>query len=113
VVVDNEHSREPDVAVQADAAGNLDSTVLDAPVIVAEVTFPSPERDGTGEKLVEYFSVASIHHDLIINPAKRVVSHHARGESGAIVTRIAGSGAIDLNPPGLTVCVAELLPELG
>jgi len=62
---------------------------------------------------VEYFSVASIHHYLIINPVKKVVIHHARGEGGAIVTRIARSGTIDLNPPGLTVSVAELLPELG
>ncbi|MFZ1102065.1 MAG: Uma2 family endonuclease, partial [Hyphomicrobiaceae bacterium] len=64
VVIDNEHSREPDAAVQSDAAGNPDSTVLDAPVIVVEVTSPSSERDDTGEKLVEYFSVPSIHHYL-------------------------------------------------
>jgi Uma2 family endonuclease len=41
VVIDNNRAREPDAAVQADAAGNLDSVVLDAPVIVVEVTSPS------------------------------------------------------------------------
>jgi hypothetical protein len=33
----------------------------DVVVIVVEITSPSSERGDTGEKLVEYFSVASIH----------------------------------------------------
>ena len=36
------------------------------------------ERDDTGDKLVEYFAVASIQHYLIVNPGKRVVVHHQR-----------------------------------
>jgi Uma2 family endonuclease len=70
IVFDNEHSREPDAAVQCGVAISLDSTVLEAPLIVVEITSPSSERDDTGEKLVEYFSVPSIHHYLIVNPAK-------------------------------------------
>jgi hypothetical protein len=70
-------------------------------------------RDRVGEKLVEYFSVPSIRHDLIVNPIKKVVIHHARGQGGDIVTRIASAGEISLTPPGMIVPVAELLPELG
>jgi Uma2 family endonuclease len=62
---------------------------------------------------VEYFSVPSIQHYLIVNPVKKVVVHHARGQGGDIVTRIASSGEISLIPPGITVPVAELLPEIG
>jgi Uma2 family endonuclease len=88
--------------------------ILDAPLIVVEITSPSSERDDTGEKLVEYFSVASIHHYLIVNPVKKVVIHHARGQGGGnISTHIASSGVIDLTPPGMTVPVGELLPEIG
>ena len=32
--------------------------ILEAPLIVVEVASPSSERDDTGDKLVEYFSVA-------------------------------------------------------
>jgi Uma2 family endonuclease len=113
IVIDNEHSREPDAAVQCGVAINLDSTVLEEPLIVVEITSPSSERDDTGEKLVEYFSVPSIHHYLIVNPFKKVVIHHARAQGGDITTRIASSGVIDLTPPGMAIPVAELLPEFG
>jgi Uma2 family endonuclease len=114
VVIDDEHAREPDAAVQCDAAFNPNSVILDSPIIAVEVTSPSSERDDTGERLVEYFSVPSIHHYLIVNPTKKVVVHHARGQDGKdISTRIARSGVIDLTPPGMTVPVAELLPEIG
>jgi Uma2 family endonuclease len=113
VVIDDEHAREPDAAVQCGVAFNPNSTVLEAPLIVIEITSPSSERDDAEDKLVEYFSVPSLHHYLIVNPIKKVVIHHARSQAGDIVTRIASSGEISLTPPGMTVPVAELLPEIG
>jgi Uma2 family endonuclease len=113
IVIDDSHAREPDASVQCGMAPNLDSTVLEAPPIVVEVTSPSSERDDTGEKLVEYFSVPSLCHYVIVNTITNVVVHHARSHDGSISTRIASSGTIDLTPPGLTVPVAELLPEVG
>ena len=112
VVIDNKHSREPDAAIQCGVATDLDSMVLKAPLIVVEITSPSSERDDTGDKLVEYFSVATIQHYLIVNPAKKVVVHHARDEHGGIATRILSSGQLDLAPPGFSVPVRELLPEV-
>jgi Uma2 family endonuclease len=112
VVIDNEHSREPDAAVQCNVSTDLDSMILEAPLIVVEVTSPSSERDDTGDKLVEYFSVPSIRHYLIVNPTKRVVVHHARDEDGQIATRIMSNGQLDLAPPGMTVPVQDLLPEV-
>ena len=112
VVIDNEHSREPDAAIQCGVATDLDSTILEAPLIVVEITSPSSERDDTGDKLVEYFSVPSIQHYLIVHPAKKVVVHHARGEDGGIATRILSTGQFDLAPPGMSVPVGELLPDV-
>jgi Uma2 family endonuclease len=112
VVIDNEHSREPDAAVQCNVATDLDSMILEAPLIVVEVTSPSSERDDTGDKLVEYFSVQSILHYLIVKPDKSVVIHHARNETGDISTRIVSDGEISLQPPGMTVPVREFLPEV-
>ena len=111
VVIDNETSREPDAAVQCGVAIDLDSMILEAPLIVVEVVSPSSERDDTGDKLVEYFSVASIRHYLIVNPDKKVVVHHARNDLGTIETRIVTGGAIDLTPPGMAVAAADLLAE--
>jgi Uma2 family endonuclease len=113
VVIDEEHAREPDTAVQCGVAANLDSTILDAPLIVVEVTSPSSEHGDLDEKLVEYFSVPSISHYLIVNPIKKVVIHHARGRGSDIVTHIVRSGEISLQPPGMTIPVAEMLPEIG
>jgi Uma2 family endonuclease len=112
VVIDDEHAREPDAAVQCGVSTDLESMILEAPLIVVEITSPSSERDDTGEKLVEYFSVASIRHYLIVKPKKKVVVQHSRGESGKIATLIASSGQLELSPPGITVPVGELLPEV-
>jgi Uma2 family endonuclease len=113
VVIDDEHAREPDVAVECGVAFNPNTLILEAPLIVAEVTSPSSERDDTSEKLAEYFSVASIQHYLIINPTERTVTHHARGQGGTIAMHELIAGEIELTPPGMRVPVAELLPEIG
>ena len=47
VVIDNEHSREPDAAVQCNITTDSNSTILEAPLIVVEVASPSSERDDT------------------------------------------------------------------
>jgi Uma2 family endonuclease len=112
VVIDNDTSREPDAAVQCNVATDLDSTVLEAPLIVVEVVSPSSERDDTGDKLVEYFSIASIRHYLIVNPYKRVVVRHARNDLGTIETRIVSGGTLDLTPPGVAVAAADMLAEV-
>jgi hypothetical protein len=73
----------------------------------------TPTLPATGHcKLVEYFSVPSIHRYLIVNPAKTVVIHHARDQAGKLSTLIASSGEIELTPPGMSVPVAELLPAI-
>jgi len=106
----NEHTaREPDACVQCGVEAELDSLLIDAPLIVVEVASPTSERDDTGAKLVDYFSAPSIQHYLIVFPQRRVIVHYQRGERGKIDAGIARDGEIVLSPPGITVPVAALL----
>jgi Uma2 family endonuclease len=110
IVIDEHTSREPDAAVQCGIDVDLDSTILKEPLVVLEVVSPSTERDDTGVKLVDYFSVASIEHYLIVHAGRSVVVHHQRTGQGTLHTRIAHPGEdIALNPPGISVRVAALL----
>jgi Uma2 family endonuclease len=110
VRIDDFTAREPDAAVQCGKSIDPDAVLLDAPVIVVEVVSPSSERDDTGAKLSEYFSVPSIQHYLIIDPFRKVVVHHARQTAGDIRTQILSAGTLAMTPPGLAVDVSELLP---
>jgi Uma2 family endonuclease len=108
VVINDHRAREPDASVQCGVDIDLNSMVLEAPLIVVEVVSPTSVRDDTSVKLVDYFSVASIQHYLIIKSDERLVIHHRRKEGG-IETHIAQDGDIVLNPPGISVPVAALL----
>jgi Uma2 family endonuclease len=109
IVINENTVREPDASVQRGGELNLDSMTLDAPLIVVEVASPSSERHDTHAKLVEYFSVQSIRHYLVVLPEQGVVVHYRRNDGGAIDTRIGREGTIDLTPPDMTVPLADLL----
>jgi Uma2 family endonuclease len=109
VKINDKTLRIPDVLVQCGAKPDPDALTIESPLIVVEVVSPSSERDDTETKLVEYFSIASIQHYLVILSEKRVVVHHQRNAGGDIATRIAHDGDIVLSPPGITVATATLL----
>jgi Uma2 family endonuclease len=108
VVVNERTSREPDALVQCGKPVDPDSLVADSPVILVEVLSPSNERSDTGERLAEYFTLASVRHYLIVNPIRKSVIHHERTDSGKIVTHIVDAGDIRLAPPGLTIPVEAM-----
>jgi Uma2 family endonuclease len=112
VAINDDTLRIPDVLVQCGSEPDPDALIVKSPLIVVEVVSPSSERDDTEAKLVDYFSVASIRHYLIVFSEKRVAVHHRRNDSGDITTRIAHDGELALNPPGLTVPVIALLAPL-
>ena len=109
VKINDKTLRIPDVLVQCGAEPDPDALIVGSPLIVVEVVSPSSERDDIETKLVDYFSVASIRHYLIIFSERRVVVHHMRSEGGEITTRIAHDGDIALTPPEMSVSVAALL----
>ena len=109
VRINDKTLRIPDVVVQCGEEPEPDAMIIQSPLIAVEVVSPSSERDDIRDKILDYFSVPSICHYLIIFSEKRVVVHHGRNQGSDILTRIAHDGAITLDPPGLTVPVAALL----
>ncbi len=109
VAIDQHTVREPDCSVQCGKEPDLDSMFIDAPMIVVEVTSPSSTRDDTTAKLVEYFSVPSIVHYIIVRTDQSVIIHHRRDAGGTIATQISGDGDIVLDPPGISIPVTRLL----
>jgi Uma2 family endonuclease len=103
---------EPDALVNCGPRVAGEATIASNPIIVVEVLSPSTAGYDKGNKLVDYFSVASIQHYLIVQTSKGVVIHHKRGTGATLATTIHTGGTLTLDPPGLTVPVAELL-ELG
>jgi Uma2 family endonuclease len=109
VVINDDTTRIPDASVQCGMKLNLKSMVLEAPLIVLEVTSSSREQQDLGAKFIEYFAVPSIRHYLVVIPERRAVLHHVRTEEGKLFTYIGRSGDILLNPPGIKVPVAGLV----
>src|ERR671922_284329 len=110
VRVDDETVYEPDALVYCGAEVPNGTIFIENPVIIVEVISPSSEAVDTGDKLVGYFKVPSVAHYLIVHPLQRVVTHHARGPGDLIETRIRTDWEFRLDPPGLSLAVAELLP---
>ena len=91
------------------AARRLDNALeVPNPVILVEVASPSTRKyDGT-VKRDGYFSLASVHHYLIVDPEGPPVIHHSRQPDGTILKSEVHEGTLTLSPPGIEVGVAEL-----
>lgn len=92
---------EPDALVVCPSPLDLNSMEIPNPAIVVEVLSPSSAADDHGPKLDGYFSLPSVEHYLILDPDRRVMIWHKRGQAGAIETRILRDGLVRLDPPGL------------
>ncbi|GGD25872.1 Uma2 family endonuclease [Aureimonas glaciei] len=114
VRVSDRSVREPDALVHC---GPYDSDKMFAPnpVVVVEVISPSSVKTDVDRKLIDYFSVPSILHYLIVYGDDGRVVHHFRSAAGAAIeTRILGRDAVlDLSPPGLRVAAADFFVDPG
>ncbi len=109
IEIDDDTDYEPDAVVNCGPAASPDAIAAANPVIVVEVLSPSTQSIDTGDKLAGYFRVASVQHYLIVSTRRREVIHHQRhGE--VIVSKVANIGTIGLDPPGITIDVAEFYP---
>jgi Uma2 family endonuclease len=107
VEIDDRHTYEPDAMVRCGEPLDDDAVVARDPLILVEVVSRSSAGTDAGKKLVDYFRLPSVRHYLIVDPGRRTVVHHARGEDGAIATRIVPGGTLRLDPPGIEVAVED------
>jgi Uma2 family endonuclease len=91
---------EPDVAV---SCGEVpDGLLVSEPLIVVEVLSPSTREKDFTVKLAGYAALPSVAHDLLVDTRRRLVVHHHRSPGEPeFRTRVARSGILRLDPPGL------------
>jgi Uma2 family endonuclease len=99
---------EPDVLVYCGPKAPRDALAVPNPLIVVEVLSPGTSNFVTTGKLDGYFKHPTIQHFLVVNADRPMVVHHQRGPDDVWLTRIARSGRIVLDPPGLDVDLTEL-----
>lgn len=109
VRIDDTRTREPDAVVTCGTTHDPDALALEGVVIVVEVLSPTNSNTDKLEKLADYGSVPGLRHYLIVHPSQRYVIHH-RFINGPTETRIVRDGDLVLDPPGLTVPLAEMFP---
>jgi Uma2 family endonuclease len=109
IKINGNTAREPDAAVQCGERVKPNSMLLDRPLIVFEVISPSSKRDDTQKKLVEYFSIPSIQHYVIVDPETKVILHHQRNTGEKILTSIIRTGEIEFKPPGFSIAVSDII----
>ena len=109
IEVDDDTDYQPDAVVNCGPPASPDAIAAASPVIVVKILPPGTQSIDTSDKLAGYFKLASVAHYLIVSARRREVIHHRRAD-GAIVSRVVHVDAIELDPPGLTVDIAEFYP---
>jgi Uma2 family endonuclease len=108
VRIDETTAYEPDALVYCGTKLSASDIEVPAPIIVVEVLSPSTRRIDASAKLAGYFRLPSVVHYLIVDPDKPLVVHHVRGDGDTILTHVMTQGTIELDPPGLTVALADI-----
>jgi len=100
---------EPDVVVAHLPHPDPKSYEITSPVIVVEVLSPSTRRKDLGLKREGYFRLPTLRHYLIVDPdASSIVQYVRATATGDIVERSVTTGALQLDPPGLTIELATI-----
>jgi Uma2 family endonuclease len=112
IEINEDTDYEPDAVVNCGPPAPGDAVAATNPVIVVEVLSPSTESVDLADKLADYFKVATIQHCLIVRARRRGVIHHKRSGS-EILSRVINIGGIVLDPPAITIDVADIYPVTG
>lgn len=112
VIIENHSYFVPDVIVVCGERVDGDLSLVENPMIVVEVLSPSTKVFDVEEKLVYYFGKPSVQHYLIVAGKGRYIIHHRRTGPATAATEIVREGEIALDPPGLTLLVADCFEGL-
>jgi Uma2 family endonuclease len=100
---------EPDAVLHCGERLPGDAVAVPNPMIVVEVLSPSTRGDDLTRKLVAYFRLSSVQHYLVFWADRPQAIHHRRREDGqGIETQMMTDGEIRLDPPGITITLAEV-----
>lgn len=109
VEIDQDTDYEPDAVVNCGPLAPGEAVAVANPVIVVEVLSPSTQSIDVTEKLADYFKVPTIQHYLVCRPRKHELIHFRRAGTD-IITRVTDIGSIVLDPPGITIDLADIYP---
>ena len=107
VPIDAHTGYEPDATVRMGPPLPGGDMKVPDPIIVVEVLSPTSVHMDTSAKLIGYFKLPSVNHYLVIDPEGRTVAHHLRTADG-ISSKTLSSGELRLDPPGISLAVADL-----
>jgi Uma2 family endonuclease len=108
VRIDDHTAYEPDAMVYCGERLERGSLSVPNPVVIVEVLSPTTAHTDTSAKLIGYFKLPSVMHYLVIDPDARTVTHHRRKPAGGITASTASEGALQLDPPGIDLKIADL-----
>jgi Uma2 family endonuclease len=109
VKIDAHTVHEPDAMLRLGTRLSDDEIFVTDPVVVVDVLSPSTGPIDSGRKLTNYFLLDSVQHYLVVDTVKRLVLHYVRGGDGAPIMRPpVSAGAVQLDPPGLSISIAEI-----
>jgi Uma2 family endonuclease len=81
------------------------------PMLVVEVLSPSSLKRDLADKLAGYSKVPSIEHYLVLDPEEREVIWYRRAAGAGLQPPARLSeGALGLDPPGISLAVADIFP---
>jgi Uma2 family endonuclease len=109
VEVDADTDYEPDAVVNCGPPAPGDAIAATNPAIVVEVLSPGTQAVDLADKLADYFRVLSIQHYLVVRTVRQEVIHHRRAGAD-IITQVVNNGAILLDPPGISLALADIYP---
>jgi len=107
VEIDEDTDYEPDALINCGDPIPDDATAAPNPVVIVQVLSPGTQALDAGGKLADYFKLPSVQHYLLVRPVQRDVIHHRR-EGERIETRVVNTGSVVLDPPGISLDLAEV-----
>jgi Uma2 family endonuclease len=111
VRISEKRAFEPDALVAPLPQPRPADLEISNPIVVVEVLSPSTARGDRTDKLDGYFRVPSVLHYLVIDPARQEIVWHRRGVAGGHQPPVpVRNGALTLDPPGITLELAEIFP---
>jgi len=111
VRIDSTTAFEPDALVALLPYPDEASIEIPNPTIIVEVLSPSTAKRDLADKLTGYFSLPTVQHYLVIDPAEREIIWHRRAAGTALEPPLTlREGSFKLDPPGIEIAVADVFP---